>query len=46
MDTTPAVISGFLGVAAGDLTDERKADLARVAGRIGSGRSNPRREQE
>ena len=34
MDTTTA-ISGFLGRAADDLTDERKADLARVAGRIG-----------
>ena len=34
MDTA-AAISCFLGDAAGDLTDERKADLTRVAGRIG-----------
>ena len=33
MDTT--TISDFLGRAAAELTDERKADLSRVAGRIG-----------
>ena len=36
MDTTPTTaITDYLGDFAADLTDERKADLVRVAGRIG-----------